>query len=910
MPMPSTEPVAANGPLSTYSRFFQRLERRYGAELPLLPPGVPDYAAMDQACEALRARGHDLGAALRILRQLVMHRLLMLDCDQGAPLTDITLTVTRLAELALDRACRHARAELDARHGAPLGPQGEPVQLWVIGMGKLGARELNVSSDIDLIYVYEQDGETAGLPDGRGKLSNHEYFARAVKAIYTLVGDTTEHGFVFRVDLALRPHGNSGPSALSLSALEDYLQVHGREWERFAWLKSRVVAPLDCTATPNVQALRAVVLPFVFRRYLDYSVFDALRVLHHQIRDHAVQRSAGRPERANDVKLSRGGIREVEFTVQLLQVVRGGQFPELRRRPTLEALQRLERAGLMPADKAAQLAGAYTFLRRVEHRIQYLDDQQTHVLPTRDEDLAWIAHTMGLSCCDFLRELDAQRELVAQEFDTLLGGAQPKRCGNGGCGKARAAEAPAPDLEALLEQLPPALRDRVAEWRTHARVQGLRDEARTRLLRIVQRTAHWLAEGRVNEDAALRLVGWLEPLLRRESYLALLLERPLVHERLLHLLGAAKWPARYMLQHPGVIDELASEALLSERFVAADFEHELALRLAALQSTGEDDDENLLDLLRRAHHAETFRTLARDVEQRISVEQVADDLSALADSVLRVTARWCWSRLRNRHREEPQFAIIGYGKLGGKELGYGSDLDIVFVFDDDDERAPEAYTAFVRKLINWLTVKTGEGDLFEIDTALRPNGSSGMLVTSFKAYADYQQQRGSNTAWTWEHQAMTRARFVLGSEDLRARFDGVREAVITAPRDHGALRTEIMTMRERMRSAHPVAPDWFDVKHSNGGMVDAEFAVQYLVLSQSAAHPGLQGNLGNIALLQRAEGAGLLPAGVGHAAADAYRTLRQVQHRARLNEEPTRVPPETLAAERAAVLALWHAVFG
>ncbi|MBS0294266.1 MAG: bifunctional [glutamate--ammonia ligase]-adenylyl-L-tyrosine phosphorylase/[glutamate--ammonia-ligase] adenylyltransferase [Proteobacteria bacterium] len=910
MSMPSTEPVATSGPLSTYSRFFQRLERRYGAELPLLPAGVPDRAAMEQACAALLERGHDLGAALRILRQLVMHRLITLDCDQGAGLSDVTLTVTRLAELALGRACHQARAELDARHGAPTGPEGEPVQLWVIGMGKLGARELNVSSDIDLIYVYEHDGETAGLADGRGRLSNHEYFARAVKAIYALVGDTTEHGFVFRVDLALRPHGNSGPAALSLSALEDYLQIHGREWERFAWLKSRVVAPLECLASPNVQALRTVVLPFVFRRYLDYSVFDALRTLHHQIRDHAVQRSAGRPERANDVKLSRGGIREIEFTVQLLQVVRGGQFPELRRRPTLEALQRLEHAGLMPADKAAQLAAAYTFLRRVEHRIQYLDDQQTHVLPTRDEDLAWIAHTMGMSSCDFLRELDAHREIVAQEFDTLLGGAQPRQCGNGGCGKARAAEVPVPDLDALLEQLPPALRERVAEWRSHPRVQGLRDEARARLLRIVQRTAQWLTHGRINEDAAVRLIGWLEPLLRRESYLALLLERPLVHERLLHLLGAAKWPARYMLQHPGVVDELASEALMSERFVAFDFEQELALRLTALRSTGEDDDENLLDLLRRAHHAETFRTLARDVEGRLSVEQVADDLSLLADCVLRVTAQWCWSRLKNRHREAPQFAIIGYGKLGGKELGYGSDLDIVFVFDDDDERAPEVYAAFVRKLINWLTVKTGEGDLFEIDTALRPNGSSGLLVTRFSAYADYQQQRGSNTAWTWEHQAMTRARFVLGSEDLRARFDAVRGAVITAPRDHGALRTEIMAMRERMRAAHPTPGDQFDVKHSVGGMVDAEFAVQYLVLSQSAAHPALQGNLGNIALLQHAEAAGLLPAGVGRAAADAYRTLRQVQHRARLNEEPTRVAPQALAAERDAVLALWHSVFG
>lgn len=912
MQMPSTDPVTAGSPPSEYSRFHQRLHRRYQAELALLPPGVPTRETMAHACDALLARGHDLGAALRILRQLVMERLITLDCDQAAPLSDITLAVTRLAELALDRACRHARAELDARHGAPLGPQGQPVQLWIVGMGKLGARELNVSSDIDLIYVYEHEGETAGQPDGRGKLSNHEYFARAVKAIYSLVGDTTEHGFVFRVDLALRPHGNSGPPAVSLASLEEYLLVHGREWERFAWLKSRVVAPLDCLGMPNVQALRGVVLPFVFRRYLDYSVFDALRSLHRQIRDHAAKRSAGHPERANDVKLSRGGIREIEFTVQLLQVVRGGQFPELRCRPTLEALERLARAGLMPQETAEQLAAAYTFLRRVEHRIQYLDDQQTHVLPTRDDDLAWIARTLGLNCCDFLRALDAHRELVAQEFDILLGGTGHKQCSNGGCGGPRAAAAasPAPDLEALLEQLPAKVRERVAEWRTHPRVQGLRDEARARLFRIVQRTGRWLAEGQVNEDAAVRLVGWLEPLLRRESYLALLLERPSVHEHLLHLLGAARWPARYMLQHPGVIDELAGDALLSERFVPADFERELGLRLAALQSTGEDDDENLLDLLRRAHHAETFRTLARDVERRITVEQVADDLSALADSVLRVTAEWCWGRLRNRHREQPQFAVIGYGKLGGKELGYGSDLDIVFVFDDDDERAPEVYAAFARKLINWLTVKTGEGDLFEIDTALRPNGNSGLLVTSFQAYADYQQQRGSNTAWTWEHQAMTRARFVMGSEGLHARFDAVRQAVITAPRDAAALRSEIVAMRERVRSAHPAPADQFDVKHSPGGMVDAEFAVQYLVLAHSAAHPELQGNVGNIALLQRAEAAGLLPAGVGRAAADAYRTLRHVQHRARLNEEPTRVPPETLAAEQGAVRALWRAVFG
>ncbi|MBA3593367.1 MAG: bifunctional [glutamate--ammonia ligase]-adenylyl-L-tyrosine phosphorylase/[glutamate--ammonia-ligase] adenylyltransferase [Polaromonas sp.] len=982
---------------SDHSRFVQRVRRRYAGQLALLPAGEPVRASMQAAYDALQTLEADTGVRLRILRQLVLERLVVLDCDHeaptlehgaptlatacaslppggalrlrpgeagsaaptdqggtralttaGVPLAVVTRAMTELAELALDIAICESRGPLDAQYGPPqaLTSEGAPAgraQLWVIGMGKLGARELNVSSDIDLIYVYDHDGETAGRDDGRGIISNHEYFAQQVKAIHTLIGDTTEHGFVFRVDLALRPNGNSGPAAVSLNALEEYFQAQGREWERFAWLKSRVVAPLECIHSGSAQALRSSVLPFVFRRYLDYNVFDALRVLHRQIREHAAKRAAGHPERANDVKMSRGGIREIEFTVQLLQVVRGGQYPELRTRPTLDALQRVANAGLMAQTTAEALMRAYDFLRRVEHRIQYLDDQQTHVLPTRDDDLAWIAHTMGYgNCCPFLSELDAHRELVAQEFDTLLG--QKTDCK--GCGKS--APAAPLDIDELLEKLaaqwPDKFRARLALWRGHPRVLGLRDDARARLARLVQRTAQWLVEGKASEEAAVRIIDWIEPLLRRESYLAMLLERPSVHERLLRLLGAARWPARYLLQHPGVIDELASDAMLHERFDAAVFSQELQQRLAALRRTGEDDGESCLNLLRRAHHAEVFRTLARDVEGQLTVEQVADDLSALAETVLKVTADWCWERLKTRHREIPQFAIIAYGKLGGKELGYGSDLDIVFVFEDEDEQASEVYAAFVRKLINWLTIKTAEGDLFEIDTALRPNGNSGLLVTSFAAYANYQQQRGSNTAWTWEHQAMTRARCLAptlvashtalppegalrlrpgeagsaapAGEDeapalrgLAHRFDEVRQAVISAPRDVPALAREIVAMREKVRAAHPIKGGNFDVKHSPGGMVDAEFVVQFLVLSQSASHPELIDNVGNIALLQRAEAAGLLAPGVGQAAADAYRELRRVQHQARLNEEPTQVRLSMIDAERQAILTLWVAVF-
>ncbi|MBL0252401.1 MAG: bifunctional [glutamate--ammonia ligase]-adenylyl-L-tyrosine phosphorylase/[glutamate--ammonia-ligase] adenylyltransferase [Polaromonas sp.] len=904
--------------LASKSRFYQRLERRYESYLHLLESGDPQREGMLVTLKALQEQCLDIPSALRILRQLVMHRLIKLDCEQQAPLATVTRAVTDLAELALDVALQNAYQELDERYGQPFVlASATRAQMWVLGMGKLGARELNVSSDIDLIYVYDEDGETAGNSEGRNRISNHEYFCKAVKLVSELIGNTTEHGFVFRVDLALRPNGNSGPAAVSLSALEEYLQVQGREWERFAWLKSRVVAPTTDVQNGTANAMRAVVLPFVFRKYLDYNVFESLRSLHLKIRQESARRSAGRPERANDVKLSRGGIREIEFTVQLLQVVRGGQFPELRKRPTLKALQCVARAGLMSNATAQALSSAYEFLRRVEHRIQYLDDQQTHVLPTDDADLNWIASTMGYdSSGAFLIDLDAHREFVANEFDNLLRGAESqntsksthcKSC-SGQQQKHAHTHADQSSNNGTTPELT-AFRNRINDWLNHPRVLGLRDESRLRLDRLLQRTQLWLQESRVTELAALRSIDFIEPLLRRESYLALLWERPFVHERLLKLLGSAKWSSRYLLQHPGVIDELASQTWATERFNALDFERDLDLRIQSLQRTGEDDVETLLNLLRRAHHAELFRTLARDIEGQLSVEQVADDLSALADAVLRTTISWCWQRLKNKHRESPQIAVIGYGKLGGKELGYGSDLDIVFVYDDDDERSGEIYSGFVRKLITWLDTKTAEGDLFEIDTALRPNGGSGLLVTSISAFADYQENRGSNTAWTWEHQAMTRARFVAGYEPLRQQFDTVRKNVISAKRDLMALKTEILAMRDRLKNAHAVKAGLFDVKHSAGGMLDAEFAVQYLVLAYSALHPSLQDNVGNIALLQRAESVGLLPAGVGEAAAQSYRQLRHVQHMARLDEATTQLPDTELQNERQAMTALWEFVF-
>jgi [glutamine synthetase] adenylyltransferase / [glutamine synthetase]-adenylyl-L-tyrosine phosphorylase len=901
-----TPPATCMSPpaLSSFSRYASRVRRRYAQELGALPPGLPLQEALQTCCAQLQ-KTHELAACLRITRALAMERLIHLDCDANASLASVTASMTALAQWSLGMALQEVQAQMQALHGIPLSDTSQRSELWIVGMGKLGARELNVSSDIDLIFVYSAEGQTTGVDESqRGSISNHAYFQKVVRGVCQLLAQVSEHGFVFRIDLALRPHGHSGPMALSLQALEDYFLVSGREWERFAWLKSRVVAWTGDLA--QAHALHEVVNPFVYRRYLDYGIFEALRQLHGQIRDHASRRAAGRPERANDVKLSRGGIRELEFIVQLLQVVRGGQFPELCTRPTLKALQRLSKAGLMPQETADTLAKAYEFLRRTEHRIQYLDDQQTHVLPTQDEDADWLSRSMGYeNCADFLAALDAHRERVASEFDKLLGqGKSCKSCGTG------PSASPPHDLQALLADLPPALQARVQQWQDHPRIRSLKEDSHQKLCRLVQRMAQWLREGEATPEASLRFVDWLEPLLRREAYLALLLERPVVHQRLLRVLGAARWPQRYLMQHPGVIDELAQESLLAERFDAPQFAQELQHRRTALQGSGQGDEESLMALLRRAQQAELFRILVRDLEARISVEQVADDLSALADTVLQVSTQWAWEFIKERHVEQPRMAIVGYGKLGGKELGYGSDLDIVCLYDDPHADAGALYAKLVRKLISWLSTKTAQGDLYDIDTALRPNGNAGLLVTSLDAFEAYQTQRGNNTAWTWEHQAMTRARCVWAAPALAERFERIREAVLAAPRDAAALHSEILAMRQRVMAAHRVKPDTFDVKHSAGGMVDVEFAVQHLVLLHARAYPAMRANRGNIALLQTAESLGLLAAPLGTDAAHAYRQLRRVQHQARLEEQNPHIAWNALPQEQSAVKALWEAVLG
>lgn len=898
--------------LSQFSRFYRRHAGRFDDVLACWPTDLPTRDELDASISTLMRQGAALPTALRRVRNALMLRLIEADLS-GAPLEAICIGISDLAESVVAAGLRSAHEELQPRFGVPRTATGDEAQFLVVGMGKLGGRELNVSSDIDLVFVYDEDGET----DGPVRLSNGEYFGRVVRAIVPLLSDVTGDGFVFRVDTRLRPNGDSGPPVVSLAMLEEYFLVQGREWERFAWLKSRVVSP---SQTPQAQRaaqnLAAVVEPFVWRRYLDFGMLEALRALHRQIRAEATKRAAARPDKANDVKLGRGGIREIEFTVQLLQVVRGGRMPQIRERATLPALQLLLENGLLQADAAERLAASYRFLRRLEHRIQYLDDAQTHSLPSEDADLHALAWAMGFvdddaqrrgACpkgCKLLRELDSVREYVASEFDALLHNGP--QCT--GCSK------PPESLDAVRHRLAKAglahdaIVSRLKALETSPRYTALSDVGRLRLLRVLDRAIGMATERATAEVCLSRVIDLLEAIGRRETYLAFFAEQPAALARLCTVLETSAWAADYIKRHPAVVDELISPP--SERFNAPEFRLGLLQHQARLLDADRWDAGEGMDLLRQGFHAEMFRTLSRDLAGLIKVEQVADELSALADATVQLAMEWCWRELSKRHRDQPSFAVIAYGKLGGKELGYGSDLDIVFLYDDTAEGAQDLYSTFARKLVWWLTAHTAAGRLFEIDTRLRPNGNAGLLVTSLDAFDAYQRGRGANTAWTWEHQALTRARCCAGDLAIGVRFEAIRTAVLTTRRDVQALRTEILAMRQKVADGHPNASGQFDVKHDEGGMVDVEFAVQFLVLAHAADYPQLTADLGNIALLGMAEALGLLPAGVGRPAADAYRELRRIQHRERLGgAEAARVPADALQAERTAVRALTRAVF-
>jgi glutamate-ammonia-ligase adenylyltransferase len=782
----------------------------------------------------------------------------------------------------------------------------------VLAMGKQGGFELNVSSDIDLIFIYPEDGDTAAGP-GQRQLSNHEFFIRLGRRLIGALSEVTEDGITFRVDMALRPNGASGPLAASLAMLEEYLIVQGREWERYAWIKARAVTG----EAHDIAALDAIVRPFVFRRYLDFGVIDAIRTMHAQIRAEVGRQERLHPERSNNVKLGRGGIREIEFLAQVFQLIRGGRDPALRERSTRATLRLLAERALLPPDSVEQLLAAYAFLRNLEHRLQYLDDAQTHTLPAQDADRLVVARMMGLpDVATLLARLDEQRAYVAFQFDAIFADkGAPEAEHPVDAGLALASDADQREaLELRLASLgfpdPAAGAQRlVATWNA-PRLQSLPEASRTRLSSLVgaalpQIVATVREAGVGSHGATLaRLLDFFEAIARRAAYLSLLAEYPHTLERVIRMFNASGWAATFLTQHPILLDEL-----LDDRGSGIDDLDQLAASLDAQLDQAQGDTERQLDILRETHHAQLFRLLALDLAGELSVERLADHLSALADLVVAAVVKYAWRTIATRHREVPRFAVIAYGKLGGKELGYVSDLDVIFLFDDDDQDAPGNYAKLAQRFITWMTTHTPAGILFDIDTALRPDGASGMLVSSIAAFERYQQ----SSAWIWEHQALTRARFCAGDAAIGERFEAIRDAVLRQDRSarEAELKDEVVKMRKRIHDGHPNRTALFDLKHDDGGMIDIEFMVQYLVLRHAAQHPRLTANAGNIALLHMAGELGLVDAPLAAAVADAYRTLRRLQHQVRLQgREDARVDPAQVAAQAAQVVRLWQACFG
>jgi glutamate-ammonia-ligase adenylyltransferase len=831
-----------------------------------------------------------LRRALRMLRKRVMLRLMARDLAGRADLAEVLATTTGLAETAIAFALAGLDAELSGQHGHPRGESGEIQQLHVVGMGKLGGGELNVSSDVDLIFVYPQEGET----DGAQPLSNHEYFTRLGRRLIGALNEVTEDGYVFRVDMRLRPYGDSGPLVTSLDMLENYLITQGREWERYAWIKGR---PLTGNRGAEIKEL---VRPFVYRRHLDYSAVASMRELHRQIR-HEVERR----ELFDNIKLGPGGIREIEFIAQVFQLIRGGRDPELRRQPTLQVLALLAERNLLPPTAVCELAEAYVFLRNLEHRLQYLDDQQTHVLPENANDRAAIAGSMGLPDYASLRaELERYRTQVARQFDQIFAAApQDQHALAGLWQEAGDPERSTGQLASLGYRRPLEVKRRLDALRESARYRQMPAVSQLRLDRLVPLAIETAAAANDPDTTLERILELFESVSRRESYLALLEEYPQALAQLAGLVSASGWVAQYLTRHPILLDELLDTRTL---YSAPDW----PVLIPALRAQLDDaasDTERQMDILCHFKHAQTMRLIAQDLAGTLPLETLSDHLSDLACVILKQVLRLTWDALRSRHRETPRFAVIAYGKLGGKELGYVSDLDIVFLYDDDAPEAPENYARLAQRINGWLTSITHAGVLYETDLRLRPDGASGLLVSPLASFREYQEKH----AWDWEHQALTRARFAAGDAAIGRDFEALRVAILRKPRDRDALRRDIAAMRTKIFGAHPNPTALFDLKHDRGGIIDVEFIVQYLVLGHAHAHCELTANIGNLALLKLAGALGLIPQPRALAVHDAYREFRRRQHRMRLaGEKYARVAPDEVSEHAQAVLDLWQSVFG
>jgi len=838
--------------------------------------------------------------ALRQLRNRVMARIILRDLNGLADFNEVVKSISDFADFAINVTVKQLHTWQVALYGQPVAADGSLQTLLVVGMGKLGGAELNVSSDIDLIFAYAQEGET----NGDTKISNQDFFVKLGKQFIAVLDDATEDGFVFRVDMRLRRFGREGVLVSNLDALENYYQNNGREWERYAWIKGREITGGD--------TVTALLKPFVYRKYLDYGALASMRDLKVQIQREVNERSAKSTNGKDNIKLGRGGIREIEFIAQVFQLIRGGQETSLQIRPTLQVLELLKEKQLLPPAVVNALREAYLFLRNLEHRLMYVEDAQTQDLPQHEQSQQRIAIAMGFADWDaFMKQLNQHRDMVQIQFDQTFSIVDTEKSAHVDDAVATAQmiwEGQLSDDESIaqLELLGFAKAADVLmqvqhlhQGHKYKQLPELSRQRFNRLLPILIATASRDA----NPDIALmRTIDLIDAVCRRASYLALMAEFPSALALVVRLCGASAWCAQYLIQHPIVLDELLDEAAL---YATPDF-NALRLELTNLMEDLAGDTEQQMDAMRRFQHAAVFRFAAQDIAGKLPLETLSDYLSALAELILDVSIPTIWKSFKYKHIDIPKFAVIGYGKLGGKELGYASDLDVIFLYDDVAPDVGGIYARFAQRINNWFNSLTAAGILYEIDLQLRPDGNSGLLVSSIHAFNDYQQKR----AWVWEHQALTRARFVAGDQQIGQDFANTRQQIMRQVRDKKKLRIDVVAMREKMRHAQKLNADLFDLKQSAGGIIDVEFIVQYLVLAHAAQHAVLTQNLGNIGLLNQLATLDIIDAELAQQVGDAYREFRRLQHASRLQGDlQAKVAYQQVDAHVKAVITLWKRVF-
>jgi [glutamine synthetase] adenylyltransferase / [glutamine synthetase]-adenylyl-L-tyrosine phosphorylase len=861
----------------------------------------------------------DALAQLRRWRRHEMVRIAWRDLAGWAGLPETLSDLTSFADAAIDLAVRHARLGLVARYGEPRAASGAVQPLVVIGMGKLGGGELNFSSDVDLVLLFPEHGET----DGARQIANEEFFTRLAQGAIRLLGSPTHDGVVLRVDMRLRPFGDSGPMVASFASFEDYLPRHGRDWERYAYVKARPVTAVDAYAEVYAAAVR----PFVYRRYLDYGVFESLREM-----KALIEREVERRELADHVKLGPGGIREIEFIVQAFQLIRGGQDRRLQTTSLLTALALLESWKRLPADMVAQLRAAYVFLRRLENRLQMLGDAQVHRLPAEALAQERIAIAMGLKDWPtLLLALNEHRDRVSRHFRLVVfGGTEPQSEGvRIDLGRFWDTQA---ETAALTESLVRAgfaegheAARLLLELRASALVRKLDEPGRKRLQALLPPLLADVARvGRAELAVLRRVLRIIEAIGQRSTYFALLQENAVARTRLVELCGHGDFLAQQIAAHPLLLDELVDERL-AELPSRASLEGEVRSRLEQLT---DDDPEHQVEALCRFQRVAVFRVAVADLTGRLPVMRVSDRLTEIAELIVEHAIELGWRQIADQFgtpmcgegqsRRPVNICVVGYGKLGGMELGYSSDLDLVFLHDSRGESQETAgarssidnqlfFVRLAQRIMHLLTMHSVAGRLYEVDVRLRPSGKGGLLVSSIDAFAEYQQRE----AWTWEHQALLHARAVAGATTLRERFEAVRLEILAGYVKRETLREEVRNMRERMRRELSKGREGrFDIKQDPGGVADIEFLAQYWALNWAKDYPPVVLFSDTIRQLESVASADLVPQTTVDVLTAAYRVFRGRSHHLSLAGVPALVPDSEFVAERAAVTRIWNEAMG